>query len=96
MASWHKDQPRQPIASRRAPKEGEYTRLFLATGQPTLTKAQQALLHQSRKLERNLGNTTDLLHQALRTDDPVKCATAVKSLLAIALFLDDYANKASA
>jgi hypothetical protein len=93
MASWHKDQPRQPIASRRAPKEGEYTRLFLATGQPTLTKAQQALLHQSRKLERNLGNTTDLLHQALRTDDPVKCATAVKSLLAIALFLDDFVGE---
>jgi hypothetical protein len=90
MASWHKDQPRPPLASRRAPKEGEYTRLFLATGQPTLTKAQQTLLHQSRKLERNLGNTTDLLHQALRTDDPAKCATAVKSLLGIALHLNAY------
>lgn len=68
-------------------------RLFQPHGQPTLTRDEQQLLHQTRRLLRNLDLTRDELTAAVTADDPVRCATAVRSLMSIGVFLNLFAGE---
>jgi hypothetical protein len=79
-----------PLASRRAPRHSERRHLFLANGEPHHTPAQRELLKRADKHQKGITNAHQLLLSAIQRDDPHDASLAVRSLLSISLFLNDY------
>lgn len=103
MASWQKDElgalrelgeppyPHAPLASRKATD----TRLFLATGKPTLNADERHLLQEAARIAKAVDYARAELLDAIDADDPVLCVSACRRFLAIGGLLGDKARFAS-